>query len=87
MKKFELKFICERFSLDEEIITRWMSTDLLSPADPAGPLFDEEDLARIRLIIEIQETYSSNDESIELILHLIDQIHALSAEVRGLKES
>jgi len=44
---------------------------------------DEEDLARIQLIQELQEDLGVNDDAIPIILNLIDQIHLLRFEVRN----
>lgn len=44
---------------------------------------DEEDLARIQLIQELQEDLGVNDDAIPIILSLIDQIHHLRFEVRN----
>lgn len=38
---------------------------------------DDCDLARVRLILELGDSFGANDESIPIILHLIDQIHFL----------
>ena len=43
---------------------------------------DEEDLARICLIKQIQEEFGVNDESIPIILHLIDQVNRTHLEVK-----
>lgn len=41
------------------------------------PLLDEEDLARAKLIRELQEVFGVNDEAIPIILHLLDQLYFL----------
>jgi chaperone modulatory protein CbpM len=38
---------------------------------------DQEDVARIRLILELQNELGVNDEGIPLILHLLDQLYYL----------
>ena len=86
MKKIDMSYICEELQLDEETIIRWIECRLVEPADSSTPYFDEEDLSRIRFIAEMQNLYSSNDESLEIILHLVDQIHHLTAEIKKIKE-
>ena len=85
MKKLEISYICEEFDLSEETILSWIKCRLIQPADLSGPFFDEEDLSRIRLISEVKSLYQVNDDAIEIILHLIDQIHLLNSEIRRLK--
>jgi hypothetical protein len=46
-------------------------------------IFDEEDLARIRLIYELQHVMGVNDESIPVILHLVDQLNRMHIEVKS----
>ena len=43
---------------------------------------DHEDIARIHLIEELQRTFGANDESIPLILHLMDQLYFLREQLR-----
>jgi chaperone modulatory protein CbpM len=40
---------------------------------------DAEDLARLRLILELQRDFGVNDEGVDIILRLLDQLHALRA--------
>jgi DNA-binding transcriptional MerR regulator len=77
--------VCERYELSEETILGWIQCDLIRPVDSSGPYFDEEDLSRIQLIHELQETYGTNDETTEVILHLVDQIHHLTAELKKVR--
>jgi len=42
-------------------------------------------LGRIEFIIEMKNLYQMNDDSIEVILNLIDQIHLLRKELSNLK--
>ena len=44
---------------------------------------DEEDLARIQLIQELQEDLGVNDDAVPIILNLIDQLHRLRFEVKA----
>ena len=86
MKKFEMSFICEELQLDEMTIQDWINCRLVRPSDLSGPYFDEEDFSRIRLITEIKNICEANEESLEVILHLIDQIHYLTSELKKIKD-
>ncbi|RWR46908.1 hypothetical protein EOW66_20075 [Sinirhodobacter huangdaonensis] len=50
----------------------------------AGPAYDETDLARLRLIVELTEDMEVNDEAVPLILGLIDEVSALRRRIRAL---
>lgn len=39
--------------------------------------FDDEDISRMKLIHDLVEEFGVNEESVPIILHLIDQIHWL----------
>lgn len=43
---------------------------------------DEEDIARIQLVKELRSTFDANDDAISLILHLMDQLYYLRAQMR-----
>jgi hypothetical protein len=86
MKKYEMTSICRQFDLKEESVQRWIRGHLIEPMDPSGPYFDEEDLRRIQLILEMQEICNANDDSLEVILHLVDQVHVLNSELARLQK-
>lgn len=46
---------------------------------------DDTDVARARLILELRNVFGANDESIPVILHLIDQIHALRERLQHVR--
>ena len=48
----------------------------------ATPL-DLEDLTRIHLIAELKHDFEVNDESIPIILHLIDQLNYLRNQIKS----
>jgi len=43
----------------------------------AGVIFCEMDVARVQLIQDLRVNIGANDEGIDIILHLIDQVHGL----------
>jgi chaperone modulatory protein CbpM len=87
MSKIELSFVCEELNLDEATLTRWIELRLIEPADESGPYFDEEDFARLCLMRDLKHIYEVNDPSLEVILHLVDQIHHLTTELKKIKTS
>ncbi len=85
MSKIEFSLVCEELNLEENTLTRWVESRLIHPVDTDGPYFDEEDVARLRLMMHLKDIYEVNDPSLEVILHLVDQIHHLSAELKKIK--
>jgi DNA-binding transcriptional MerR regulator len=76
----------ERSGLSPDLIVRFISFEWIIPSDRSNDLqhqtLDDEDLARIFLIKQLQEEFGVNDESIPIILHLIDQLNRTHLEVR-----
>lgn len=67
--------------LEVHTLEIWLERQWLLPADtPLGAQFSEIDIARARLIQDLKERLGANDEGVDVILHLIDQLHG----VRGL---
>lgn len=56
----------------------WLEQRWIIPGEAGpDPLFSETDLARARLIHELQHDMGANDAGIDIILHLMDQLHTL----------
>lgn len=60
---------------------RWI---VLANPDDAAP-FTDIDLARARLIRELQEDMGANDAGVDIILHLMDQLHGMRRAMRDLQ--
>jgi chaperone modulatory protein CbpM len=68
--------------VSREVIVYYVQESWVSPIDPRELIFDEEDIARIKLIHELRRDLGVNDESIPIILHLIDQLNYLNLKLR-----
>ena len=53
---------------------------------PQGAGFSERDIARARLIQDLKADMGVNDEGVDVILHLIDQLHGLRGALAQLRE-
>jgi chaperone modulatory protein CbpM len=68
----------ERARLDRSTLMVWIEEEWLIPARTAHELaFTEMDLARANLIHDLRNDMGVNDEGLGVILHLLDQMHAL----------
>ena len=55
------------------------------PAEgPAGPVFDELDISRLRLVCDLRTDLALPDDAVAMMLSLIDQVHGLRRELRSL---
>ncbi|MFO7478607.1 MAG: chaperone modulator CbpM [Methyloceanibacter sp.] len=62
----------------------WVSHGWIKPADEAAQGFSEADLARAALICNLEDELGFAEEDVPVLLNLIDQIHGLRAELKGL---
>ena len=61
------------------VLRRWVRPRL----SDAGQVFDDTDLARLRLIVELTDDMAVNDEAVPLILSLIDEATTLRRGMRA----
>ncbi len=79
---FEINEIIRNYELSESFIVECVKYEWIQPCDCEKNLFDEEDIARLKLIQELKRDFGVNDESVPIILHLLDQIHALKLRLK-----
>ena len=82
LMRFSIEELASRSGLSSEIIINFVSNNWVNPVDSENLIFDEEDLARIMLIYELQHVMGINDEGIPVILHLIDQLNRMHIEIK-----
>jgi chaperone modulatory protein CbpM len=64
--------------LEAEILETWVAAGWLIPEDVDGSSrFSELDLARAQLINDLKDRLSVNDAGVDVVLHLVDQLHGL----------
>ncbi len=81
-KIFQITEIIESYNLSEVFIYECIQKEWIVPCDMNNSYFDEEDISRILLIKDLKEDFGANDESVPLILHLIDQMHWLKSQIK-----
>lgn len=81
MEKRQLSEASEYCGVPMEMIMRFIEEEWITPINCEEPILDEEDVARIRLIWELHEDFGVNDESMPIILHLIDQLNRMHLEL------
>jgi chaperone modulatory protein CbpM len=64
--------------LQVQTLELWLEQRWLIPEQTAvGMRFSDVDVARARLIQELKTGFCVNDEGVDVILHLLDQLHGL----------
>ena len=85
MNRLELKsieIVCEECRISRHELLRFVVKEWVVPADRERHCFDEEDLARIRLILDLSEELEVGEAAIPIILNLLDQLHVLRKMIR-----
>lgn len=63
--------------LDAEALQRWIDQGWVLPhRDQSNVLFDPSDIARVRLICELHYDLSIEEDSMPVVLSLMDQLYA-----------
>jgi chaperone modulatory protein CbpM len=65
----------------------WVAQGWIKPADEAAPSYSEADLARAALICNLEDELGFAEDDVPVLLNLIDQIHGLRAELKGLLDA
>jgi chaperone modulatory protein CbpM len=75
----EISILC---GIEPEMIITFIEQEWIEPIDREHLMFDEEDLARVRLIKELKDVFEVNDEAVAVILHLVDQLNYLQLKLK-----
>jgi chaperone modulatory protein CbpM len=78
--------LAELLSLNDRLTTlhveRWVARGLLRPGGTADTWsFEQVDVARIRLLAELEDEVGFDDEAVEAIVRLVDQVHTLRSQL------
>jgi hypothetical protein len=79
---YEITEIIELYEVNEIFVYDCIEREWIIPVDINKKLLDREDIARLLLIRDLKEDFGANDESIPIILHLIDQLHWSQAQIK-----
>jgi len=78
---YEITEITELYQINEIFIYECIEREWIIPSNTEETRLDQEDIARILLIKDLKEEFEVNDESIPIILHLLDQIYWLKSRL------
>ena len=73
--------------LQVQTLDLWLEQRWLIPEETSiGIQFSDIDVARARLIHDLKSDLGANDEGIDVILHLMDQLHGLRTALAQLQK-
>ena len=74
--------------LQEEALRHWVELGWVTPArDNPEMLFDTTDVARVRLICELRYDLSIEEESMPVVLSLLDQLYTVRRALGALNSA
>jgi len=78
----------EQLCIDRQTLEIWIEEEWLLPKQSeGGRLFSDLDLARANLIVDLQDNMGVNEAGLDVILHLLDQMHGLRRAMAELCDS
>jgi chaperone modulatory protein CbpM len=74
--------------LSVQRLHEWIHLGWVRPERREGTaLYHEVDVARVRLLYQLEHEAEFDDETLPLVLSLLDQIHGLRTELRSLAQA
>lgn len=78
MKTVELEVFLHDASIEMHVLEQWIERRWIVPAGvDARVALSDADAARALLIRDLRGDFGVNDEGIDLVLHLVDQLHGM----------
>ena len=78
--------LCPR--LERPVLERWIAEDWVRPEERDGDYgFQEIDLARVRLILELRDRLEVNEAALPVVLLLVDQLYDIRRQMRTLADA
>ena len=63
-------------------VERWVARGLLRPHGVADAwIFEQVDVARVRLLAELVDDIGLDDDTVEVVVGLVDQVHTLRGQL------
>lgn len=77
-----------RLDVQAQVLDFWLEQEWLIPARTAADVtFSDIDVARGRLIQDLKTGFGVNDEGVDVVLHLLDQLHGFRRAFEDLHEN
>ena len=81
-RQLKIEEAANELGVDQTLLVRFIEEHWILPVVKEQRAFDEEDLARSRLICALRNEFGVNDDAVPIILNLLDQMHYLQDQVR-----
>ncbi len=86
MTSIELNAFLEETRIELQVFERWIELRWIVPAPAIGTVvLSDVDAARALLIRDLQNDLGVNEEGIDIVLHLVDQLHGMRGALHALR--
>ncbi len=87
-KTFTFKQVVELYHIETGELSNWIAHRWVRPEETAEDfLFDDTDRARIALIIDLRRHLLVNDDTLALILSLLDQLYTTRRALKSVERT
>ena len=84
----DLDRLCADLGTQAADVHAWIASGWVQPAGaPENYLFGDADIARVRLIVELRYELSVEEETLPLVLSLLDQVYGLRRQLSALADA
>lgn len=74
--------------LTPEKLTRFVEARFVVPAQgSSGKVFRRIDVARLELLCELSDEFEMPDDSVDLVMSLVDQLHGVRGELQAVMQA
>jgi len=81
----EMELIQSLGRVQSEVLRRWIDLGWVRPRQEGGaPRFDDQDVARVRLICDLHYELKIEEDSLPVVLSLVDQLYAVRQSMHTL---
>lgn len=86
MTTIDLEAFVRESGIELRVLEQWVEQEWLLPARTAsGMQLSDADAARAIFIRDLRSDFGVNDESVGIVLHLVDQVHGLRRVLESLR--
>lgn len=85
MTKINLDNFLREAGLELPTLEEWIAREWIVPAQAVSIELSEVDMARVIFIRDLRRDFGVNDEGVDIVLHLVDQLHGLRRTMQNLR--
>jgi chaperone modulatory protein CbpM len=88
MTTIDIEKFLQEAGMELQTLQQWIEREWIIPAPvsvSASIELTDVDVARVIFIRDLRSDFGVNDEGVEVVLHLVDQLHGLRRAMRNLR--